>query len=68
MKNVSNFQTLLIFLLVLVVLFWVMPDTKIITIGDFFSKILNPIAISISVIFGSKKLKKYFKSKNGKSP
>jgi len=72
MKNVSNFQTLLIFLLVLIILFWLMPDTKIETIGDFFGKILYPIGLPFSIllttIFSGKKLKKYLKSKKGKSP
>ena len=68
MKNISDFQTFLIFFLVLVALLSLLPDTKINTIGDFFEKVFYPIGISISLAFGSKKLKKYLKSKKGKSP
>ena len=72
MKNASNFQTFLIFFLVLVVLFWVMPDTKIETIGSFFEKILYPIGLPLSIVLigraGSKKVKKFMKSKKDKSP
>lgn len=53
MKQVTNFTNLLIFLLVLVVLFWVMPNEKIESIGDFFEKIIKPLSIPLSITFGA---------------
>lgn len=40
----------LIFFLVLVVLFWTMPDEKVDSIGDFFSKLINPLSTPLSCI------------------
>lgn len=69
MKNTSKFILLLIFLLVLVLLFWAMPNKKIEVIGDFFGGIVEPLSIPLSIaissIIGIKKLKKLVK---GKSP
>jgi len=50
----KNLIAVLIFLLVLVGCFWAMPDVKIETIGDFFAKIITPIAIPISLVIGGK--------------
>lgn len=72
MKRITNLLLVLIFLLVLVVLFWMMPDTKIETIGDFFNKVTVPIAIPLSTAiitrFGIVEFKKYKHNKNDKSP
>ncbi|MDG5490583.1 hypothetical protein [Psychroserpens sp. SPM9] len=72
MKNVSNFKASLIFVFALVVVFCFVPITRVEVIGDFFEKILYPISFPLSMIlagfFGGKKLKKYLKSKKGKSP
>lgn len=48
----KNVLIVLSFLLVLVVLFWMMPDTKVGTIGDFFEKIIKPIGIPLSIALG----------------
>ena len=53
MKQMTNFTNLLIFLLVLVVLFWIMPNEKIESIGDFFEKIIKPLSIPLSIIIGA---------------
>ena len=45
----KNLLLILIFLLVLVGCFWAMPDMKVETIGDFFEKIITPVAIPLSV-------------------
>lgn len=45
---------ILTFLMVLILLFWMMPNLKIEAIGDFFKKILVPI----SLIFSVKRFKK----------
>lgn len=42
----------LIFLLVLVGLFCIVPDSKVEIIGDFFEKIIKPIGIPLSVTVG----------------
>lgn len=72
MKCITNLLLVLIFLLVLVVLFWMMPDTKIETIGDFFNKVTVPIAIPLSTAIitrlGIVEFKKYKHNKNDKSP
>ncbi|MCK8479041.1 hypothetical protein [Psychroserpens algicola] len=48
----KNTLIALTFFLVLVVLFWMMPDTKIEIIGDFFQKIIKPIGIPLSITLG----------------
>ncbi len=48
----KNIITILTFFVVLVVLFWVMPNQKVEIIGDFFEKILKPISIPLSAIVG----------------
>lgn len=45
----KNLLAILIFLLVLVGCFWAMPDIKVETIGNFFEKIITPVAIPLSV-------------------
>lgn len=42
----------LIFFLVLVVLFWLMPNNKIEVIGDFLKKIVDPLAIPLATMIG----------------
>lgn len=53
-------------------MFWVMPNTKIETIGDFFEKVVTPVAVPFSILIsaglGIKKYKNMKKSKKGKSP
>lgn len=74
MKNTSlNLFMLLIFIMTLIILFWMMSDTKIDTIGNFFEKLLTPLAYPLSVfisfvIFGKhiKKIKKSFSEKEKK--
>ncbi|MFD2823635.1 hypothetical protein ACFS5M_08140 [Lacinutrix iliipiscaria] len=69
MKKVSDFQMFLIFLLILVVVFCFVPIPRIEAIGDFFKKIITPLAIPLSVIISAGLgLKKYMKIKKGKSP
>ena len=72
MRHTSNFKSLLIFLLVLVVLFWAMPNQKVETIGDFFEKIVKPLAWPISAIIlgwlGYGKYKKLMRNKKERSP
>ena len=59
----------LIFFVVLVVLFWMMPDTKVETIGDFFEKIIKPVGIPLSVVLGTKYgLQKYLDYHNKDEP
>lgn len=48
----KNIISVLIFIIVLVVLFWFMPNNKIETIGDFFEKVANPLAIPLSTMIG----------------
>jgi hypothetical protein len=48
----KNLLAILIFVLVLVGFFWAMPDGKTEDIGDFFEKIITPIAIPLSVLIG----------------
>ena len=50
----KNFLSFLIWSLVLVVLLWMMPDIKVETIGDFFEKIITPIAIPLSLVIGGR--------------
>lgn len=49
----NNIMMILIFLLVLIVLFWLMPNKKIETIGDFMSKIVDPLATPLAFIIAS---------------
>ncbi|WP_340154604.1 hypothetical protein [uncultured Winogradskyella sp.] len=53
MKQTTNFTNLLIFLLALVVLFWIMPNEKIESIGDFFEKVIQPLSIPLSITIGA---------------
>ena len=46
----KNLLIILAFLLVLVVLFWMMPNIKIETIGNFFEKIIKHVAIPLSAL------------------
>ena len=46
----KNTIAILIFFVVLVVLFWLMPDQKVGIIGTFFEKIIKPISIPLSSI------------------
>ena len=67
MENMNkSTKAVLIFLVVLVVLFWMMPNQKIEIIGDFFEKILKPISIPLSGIIGVTffGIKKYMQPKN----
>lgn len=48
----KNILITLTFLLVLVALFWMMPYTKVVTIGDFFEKIIKPIGLPLSIALG----------------
>jgi len=48
----KNTIAILIFLLVLVVLFCIVPDSKVEIIGDFFEKIIKPIGIPLSITLG----------------
>ncbi|WP_299223852.1 hypothetical protein [uncultured Psychroserpens sp.] len=48
----KNILIALIFFLVLVAFFWMMPDTKVETIGDFFQKIIKPIGWPLSIAIG----------------
>lgn len=57
----KNLKAVLIFLVVLVVLFWLMPDTKVTTIGDFFEKVITPICIAIGGPLIVKRLVKVYK-------
>lgn len=59
----KNLKGVLIFLLVLVVIFWFMPDTKIETIGDFFKKLVTPICAALGTATAIKKLGKIIKRK-----
>ncbi|MBD0833731.1 hypothetical protein [Aestuariibaculum sediminum] len=68
MKRLTNFMSLLIFLLVLVVLFWMMPNNKIETIGVFFEKIMTPLALAVSAGLGLKEIKRNYYGKKDKSP
>lgn len=71
MKRTTNFTNLLIFLLVLVVLFWIMPNEKIESIGDFFEKIVQPLsiplAIAISAFLGKDKILEVYQNIKDKS-
>ena len=40
--------------IVLVLIFWMMPDTKVDTIGDFFEKLIKPIGLPLSIILGAR--------------
>ena len=61
----KNTIAILTFLVVLVVLFWAMPNQKVEIIGNFFEKILKPISIPLSVIVGvSLGILKYKQVKN----
>ncbi|EKF54951.1 hypothetical protein I215_09531 [Galbibacter marinus] len=53
MKRTTNFTNLLMFLLVLVVLFWIMPNEKVESIGGFFEKIIEPMSIPLSITIGA---------------
>lgn len=72
MKQTSDFKMFLIFFVVLVILFWVIPDQKIDTIGDFFKKIITPIAVPLSISLGAKigiaEYKKIKKNKRKRYP
>lgn len=57
----NNLLLILTFFVVLVVLFWIMPNPKIETIGDFFSKVVTPISIFLGIQFGLKKTKRFKK-------
>lgn len=58
----KNLLVTLIFLLVLVALLWIMPNIKVEAIGDFFEKIITPVALPLSlVIAGGLGLVKYHK-------
>lgn len=60
----KNLLAVLIFLLVLVVCFWAMPDMKVDTIGDFFEKIITPVSIPLSLVIGGKLgMSKYYEWK-----
>ena len=61
----KNTIAILVFLLVLVVLFCIVPDSKVETIGDFFEKIIKPIGIPLSITIGlSLGILKYKQVKN----
>lgn len=46
----KNIIVVLTFLVVLVVLLWLMPNQKVESIGDFFEKIVKPLAYPLSAI------------------
>ena len=52
LKMNKNLMLVLIFFLVLVGLFWLMPNKKIDIIGDFFKKIITPLAVPTSLVIG----------------
>ena len=54
-------KPVLIFLVVLVVLFWVMPNQKIILIGDFFEKILQTVGVPVWLMILGKRWVEYLK-------
>ena len=55
----KNLILILTFFMVLVVLFCFVPNPKIETIGDFFSKVVTPISIILGIQFGLKKSKRF---------
>jgi hypothetical protein len=58
----------LIFVLVLVVMFWIMPSGKIEDIGDFFEKIITPVSVPLALYVAWRLgLTKYRQIKNGKN-
>ncbi|ASV30308.1 hypothetical protein [Maribacter cobaltidurans] len=62
----KNLLAVLIFVLVLVVCFWAMPNMKIDTIGDFFEKIIKPVSIPLSALIAVRHgIVKYIERKNG---
>lgn len=62
----KNLLTVLIFVLVLVVLFWIMPNIKVETIGDFFEKIIEPVSIPLSALIAVRYgIMKYIERNNG---
>jgi len=64
----KNLLTTLIFVLVLVVMFWIMPSGKIEDIGDFFEKIIKPMSIPLSGIIALRLgIVKYKEIKNRKN-
>lgn len=59
--NKTKMKPVLIFLVVLVVLFWVMPNQKIILIGDFFEKILQTVGVPVWLMILGKRWVEYLK-------
>ena len=65
----KNLITVFIFILFFFILLWIMPSGKVENIGDFFEKIITPIAVPLSIYLGGKLgLSKYkeLTSKNDK--
>lgn len=48
----KNLITVLVFILIIFILFWMMPDSKIITIGNFVDLITNPVTSIIIGVYG----------------
>jgi hypothetical protein len=60
----KNLIVVLVFVLIVLIFFWKMPDTKIDTIGNLLDKIITPICCTLSAIFGvSGGIKEYLKHK-----
>ncbi|KAA2216562.1 hypothetical protein [Maribacter flavus] len=60
----KNLLGILIFSLALVIYLSILPIEKVETIGDFFEKIITPVAIPISLVIGGKLgLSKYYEWK-----
>lgn len=58
----TDLIVVLTFLIVLIIIFWMMPNQKITAIGDFFAKILMPISIFIGGLSRIKKIRKILKN------
>lgn len=50
----KNLLTVLTFVLIFFCMLWIMPDVKVENIGDFFAKIVKPLAIPLSIFLGGK--------------
>lgn len=61
----KNLISVLVILLILVILFWLMPNQKIVLIGNFFEKLLS-VAFLTSFVIGKKDTAIVFKKRKKK--